>query len=131
MMTQTLRNETQRRIAECARANDMNRATHVAKTIVDTGHEAVERLIVSIYDQTNGGGLLRWGEPDVANDAAATLLVLLAERDAARAEVSEVMAENDALRFVLNNMRAEIDALRARLAELEGRSDREPTEATR
>jgi len=107
-MTQTRRNETQRQIAECVRANDMTRATQVAKTIADTGHEAVERLIVRLYDQTNGGGVLRWCEPDVANDAAATLLVLLAERDAARTELTDVLAENDALCFVLNNLRAEI-----------------------
>jgi len=111
---------TQRKIAESVREGDFVGATQVAKTIADTSRKAVEELIVTLYDQTNGGGVLRWCEPDVANDAAATLLVLFAERDAARAELSDVIAENDALRFVLGNMRAEIDALCARLAELEG-----------
>jgi len=111
---------TQQKIAELLREGDFVGATQVAKTIADTSRKAVEELIVTLYDQTNGGGVLRWCEPDVSNNAAATLLVLLAERDAARAELSDVMAENDALRFVLNNMRAEIDALRAQLAQLEG-----------
>ena len=99
---------TQRKIAESVREGDFVGATQVAKTIADTSRKAVEELIVTLYDQTNGGGVLRWCEPDVANDAAATLLVLLAERDAVRAELTDVLAENDALRFVLNNLRAEI-----------------------
>jgi hypothetical protein len=84
------------------------------RPIVNTSREAVE-LLASSYSDT---------------DVSPTLLVLLQERDAARAELSDVLAENDALRFVLNTMRAEIDALRARLTVMEGRSDSPAAEPT-
>ena len=117
---------TQRKIAELVREGDFVGATQVAKTIADTSRKTVEELIVTLYDQTNGGGVLRWCEPDVSNNAAATLLVLLDERNAARSELHDVLTENDALRFALNNTCAEVDALRARLTAMEGRDNSEP-----
>lgn len=43
--------------------------------------------------------------PDTSREAVDRLA---AERDAARAEVTDVLAENDALRFDRNNLRAEV-----------------------
>jgi len=120
---------TQRKIAELVRKGDFVGSTQVAKTIADTSRKAMEELIVTLYDQTNGGGVLRWCEPDVANDAAATLLVLLAERDAARSELHDALAENDALRFFVHDMNAEIEALRAQLAN--ARSSRDDADTHR
>jgi hypothetical protein len=79
----------------------------------DTSAEAVEQLSAEIYAETNNGNLIRWCPPKLANDATTTLRALLAERDALRAQASDILAENDALRFTLNNANAALATARA------------------
>jgi hypothetical protein len=83
--------------------------------MTDTSNEAVENVANScdvcgdLFDAVECDDLEAGPE---FKRAAATLRALLAERDAARAEVTDVLAENDALRFDRNNLRAEAQRLR-------------------
>ena len=73
---------------------------------------------------------VKWlAEPLDDTRVAATLRVLLAERDAARSELHDALAENDALRFFVHDMNAEIEALRAQLAN--ARSSRDDADTHR
>jgi hypothetical protein len=80
---------------------------------VNTSPEAVERLAhfhslsVDRYCANEESGLKA-----CAHMTAATLRALLAERDALRAQASDILAENDALRFTLNNVKADVTRLR-------------------
>lgn len=74
---------------------------------VDTSAEAVERLVARAQDQSacdpECQGRCQICPEFIRDQSVATLRALLAERDALRAQASDILAENDALRFTLNN----------------------------
>ncbi len=74
--------------------------------MTDTSREAVEMLA---HEHTSVEFMRGMISPRHVYTAA-TLRALLDERDAARAQLTDVLAENDALRFSVNNVRAIIEA---------------------
>ena len=83
--------------------------------MTDTSAEAIEKHIRRInwlYSEPADGGYGGDALPMTLAENQTIMRALLAERDAARAEVTDVLAENDALRFDRNNLRAEAQRLR-------------------